>query len=455
MAVASGAPEQLMGLVPKPSGLRGIRNKIHNIYPVGNSGNSAFSYNGQSQIVFNIPSFKSSWLNPQRTYLRYKFKSDVGSFPVGGVHPFSRLQLRVGNSVVEDILSYDVLDRLHKNMESYCSKKTSSYMSGDMRAEEISDQTTLMDIFNNGTTIEHGLISGVLGRDFNDHYIPIGFFNQSGTEAMSLTLHLNDPNMVCVTAGVGDHGYELTEVELVTEIVELPSSVNERLDKELYNGGKVSLPFATHRLHINHIPQGSQQVEIQILDNAMDLENIIMATRKQSLLPISDYAGAGNSNFDFELGHGDRATADTDVAYATNKLKTLQFSCDTQLYPQKRLENSERDTKATMHHNLATLDLWKDDAYFGGYNGDGKAVFDNFGTFFMAQSFKTSRDKDLNNAINASATGAGVMCSIGLAKPATSPLRIETFVKGNYTLNIGRGGTTTVLNATSRETPVA
>jgi hypothetical protein len=67
--------------------------------------------------------------------------------------------------------------------------------------------------------------------------------------------------------------------------------------------------------------------------------------------------------------------------------------------------------------------------------------------FAIVQSFKSSKD-NIQNALNSSATGAPLELSLALKKPASEALRVEHFVKSNYTLNIVKGGQTTLINGT-------
>ena len=87
-------PKQVIGLMPKVKGLKGLRPKQHETFPINSSGTTTFSpVNGNNQIVISVPAFKSSWLNVQRSHLRFKIKTNAGTFISGGVHPFNRLQV--------------------------------------------------------------------------------------------------------------------------------------------------------------------------------------------------------------------------------------------------------------------------------------------------------------------------------------------------------------------------
>ena len=453
----SAVPSQLLGLVPKVSGLKGLNNRIHEIYPVNASLSSQFSPQSVDTLQFNIPALPG-WLNPTRSYLKFNFKADAGSFPVGGIYPFSRMDLRVGNSMIESVQNYHVLQKMLSNMEPYCAKKTNAHKSGDWRANNL-DSASDFARFEKGQVVEHGIISGVLGRDFNEHYIPISYFANSGGEAIQLSFYLNEAREFMARADGGmipdgaTTGYVLENVCLVIECVELPINLTTRMDKELYSGSKVSLPFKTFRSHTNHIPQGSQNAELSINENSADLEASLTAIRPQVYSPIYDYADDGKSNLDFVGGHLDFTKSDLESGFTEDKIGSVQWRFGTNLYPQRRLETSAHDSKDVLLHTLATLDKFDDDAWLGGLNYDGTPNWDN-GAFMLAQSFKSSRD-DYNNGIAAASIGGPLELSISLAKPATKALKLETFCRANYTLNLSKGGATSVLNSNKAEQPVA
>ena len=183
---------------------------------------------------------------------------------------------------------------------------------------------------------------------------------------MSLTLWIEDPNITCVRDTAGANGFTLNDVEMVMEIVEMPQSLNERLDKELYNSGKISLPFSTFRFFQPHSHQ-PQNAELSINESAMDLECVYTAIRKQNLPPITDYSEVNKTDrLMFVGGHKDASVEDNDPSFnETGKVKSVQWRYDTSLYPQKRLEMGSRDTKSALLYALSTLDKWEDDCFFG------------------------------------------------------------------------------------------
>ena len=456
MSSGTAIPKQVISM-PKVKGLKAIKPKIHTIYPINSSGTTTFrratdGSDQNTQIVFSIPSYKNSWLNPQRTFLQLNLKTDTGCWATHGAPVFNRLQLRVGNVVVEDIMGLSSIERCLNNFDSVCKKYANSNQSGDFRATPnvngvLDNVDTLKEIYNNGTTIEKPLISGILGKEFQEHFIPLNAFNSSGGAAMELTLWLEDAAVTCVRDAAGSLGYTMSEVTLSMEVVEMPQALNEKLDKELFNGNAFKLPYSTWRQHSNFLPQNSQNAELSINESATNLETIYTTIRKQYLPPVVDWATVDNKdNLDFLGGHGDRTKVETDVAYnEVGPLKSYQFSYGTDLYPQKRSEMGPRDNKLAYLNAIHSLDKWDADCFAGTMMPDGKGYWDEGGVFSLIQNFKSSRD-DYSNGINSAAGGQALLLSLTLKKPATEALRIESFCKSSYQLNIKKGGNVDIIN---------
>ena len=106
---------------------------------------------------------------------------------------------------------------------------------------------------------------------------------------MEATLWLEDPAIATLLADAGAVGYTLSDVQLQLEVVEMPQSLNEKLDKELFNGGAFKLPYSTWRQHINHIPSGSQNAELSINESAHNIENVMTIMTKQNRPAIVNY----------------------------------------------------------------------------------------------------------------------------------------------------------------------
>ena len=454
----SAVPKQLLSL-PKVSGIKGINNAVHSIFPVNATGNTEFKYDGNSTISFMIPAYSRGFFNPQRSFIHFKATTTNG-WLTDGVPVINRMVLRSGNgAVLEDIQGYSTIQRCLSNFESVCAKHSACNYTGDFSVNRFIDGDMNADdfkeIYTNGTTVQHQLLSGLLGKA-QQHYLPVGLFNASGGFSLELQLYLEDPLIACVRDNAAAAGsnptYTLTDVSLQMEIVSMPAQLTDRLDAELYNNSKVSIPFSTYRLHQSYIPSGSQSVELSISESAHDLEAIYTCIRNQNL---GTYRGADSTdtdfldNLSFLGGHGDRTKDKSDGTYADTAVETYQFRYDTDYYPAKRAEMALKDNKLALLNALHTLDMVNADCYAGTMIKDSTSLWDSGGTFCIVQSFKSSRD-DYLNSLNSSSTGAPLELSLSLKKAAAQALRVEHFVKSNYTLNIMKGGQTTLINGTIR-----
>ena len=453
----AAVPKQLMSL-PKVSGVKGIDSKVHTIHPVNATGNTSFAYDQNNVVSFMVPAYARGFFNPQRSFIHYNVDTTNG-WMADGCPVFNRMVIKAGNgAVLEDIQGYSTIQRCLSNFDKVCDKFANSNVFGDYSVNRIVNGNmtgaTVSEIYTNNATVQHELISGLLGKA-QQHYIPVGLFNASGGFAFEITLYLEDPKVCTVKDeassidATATASYVLTDVSLQMEIVTMPSQLTDRLDAELFNNSKVSIPFSTYRLHQSYIPANSQAVELQISESAHDLEAVYTCIRKQALdiatAELTDKTWA-DSLF-FLGGHADRTKVKTDATFSDIAVDNYQFRYDTKYYPAKRAEMASNDNKLALMNALHTLDIATGESFAATMTHEGKSMWDTGGAFAIVQSFKSSRD-DYLNGLNASATGAPLELSLALKKPAPVALRAEHFVKSNYTLNIIKGGQTTLINGT-------
>ena len=440
--MTSAVPQQLLSL-PKVEGLKGIETRIHKIHPTNSTGASTFAPDATNRITFSIPAYKNGFFNPQRSFLSFKVKTDAATTALANGAPvFNRMVLRTGNGqVIEDIQNYSTIQRILSNFEDGNLKYHRGEINGDYRAN---GNATIADVGNkqfNGVTYQHDLLSGVLGKA-QQHYIPCGLFNASGGFSFTIDMYLEEANVACLSsANVTTANYTLSEVNLQMEIVLLPATITDRLNNELHNNNKVSIPFATYRLHQAYFPQASQSVDVNISESAHDLECVHTVLRPQVLSPkkeTTDERFFGDDNLQFYGGYG------TVAAPFQNSVKSYQFRYDSKYYPDQKAEMAEKDGKQALFNALHLLDIANKPVFCAGQRGI-LSRWDNDGVFAIVQSFKTSRD-DYLNSLNSSSSGAPIELNIELRAAAVSPMRIESFVKSNYTLNIMKGGMTNLIN---------
>ena len=348
-------------------------------------------------------------------------------------------------AVIEDIQGYSSIQRCLENFDKVCEKYANATVMGDYSVPRVLNGNmtgaTVKEIYENGVTVQHNLISGLLGKG-QEHYIPVGLFNASGGFAFNVEFHLEDPKVCTVkdSAALTDSNatasYDLKDVTLQMEIVTMPQTITDRLDAELYNDNKVSIPFSTFRLHQSYMPQNSQSVELQISESAHDLECVYSLIRNQ-IVPIADVDTLTDKDWPdalfFHGGHGDRTKDKHDSTYEDTAIESYQFRYDTKYYPAKRCEMAAKDNKLALMNALHTLDLATGESFAATMRHDGQSMWDKGGVFAIVQSFKSYRDENVLNSLNSTSTGAPLELSLSLKKPAAVALRIEHFVKSNYT----------------------
>ena len=436
----SAIPQQLLSL-PKVKGLKGIDNRVHRIYPTNASGATEFTYNGLNRIIFSIPSYKNGFFNPMRSFLHFQAKTGSNrTYFNAGLPIINRMVIRTGNGqLIEDIQDYSLIQRVLTNFEDESKIRGRANITGDHRSDLTPmDLGDLANSHFQGRTFSHDLLSGILGKA-QEHYIPVGLFNATGGFSFEIELHLEDPIVAC-SALADDAGnvtnslsYSLRDVSLQMEIVTLPSTVTDRLNSELQSESKVSIPFSTYRLHQAHFPVNSQSVDVNISESAHDLETVYTCMVRQNYALTK--VGYGIDNYFLNGGTN-----------STNQLKAYQWRYDTKYYPDSKSEMASNDSKLALYNAIHTLDI-ADKPTFASM----KNFWDQVGFCCIVQSFKSSRDNFLNS-LNSSSTGAPLELQIQLRSPATEAMKIQSFVKSNYTLNIVKGGLTTVLNGTVTST---
>ena len=440
--MTSAVPQQLLYL-PKVEGLKGIETRIHRIHPTNSTGASTFAPDATNRLTFSIPAYKNGFLNPQRSYLSFKVKTDAATTALApGAPVFNRLVIRTGNGqVIEDIQNYSTFQRILSNFEDGNKKFHRAEMNGDYR---MNPQATITDVAAKqfaGSTYMHDIISGVIGKQ-QQHYIPVGLFNASGGFSFEIELYLEEAIVACVSsADVSGVGYQLSDVSLQMEIVTLPSTITDRLNNELHSNNKVAIPFSTYRLHQSYFPQSSQSVDVNISESAHDIETVYTVLRNQVFTlykSLDDANYVVGNNLGFHGGYGRPGTA------LTNSVKSYQFRYDSKYYPDAKSEMAEFDGKEALFNALHLLDIAEKPVYCAGQHVT-HSIWDSEGTFAIVQSFKTSRDEYLNG-LNSSSSGAPLELTIQLRAAAVNPMRIESFVKSNYTLNIMKGGMTNLIN---------
>ena len=408
--------------------------------------NSTYSPTSGNRIVFNVPSFSSKvFINPQRSYLSFNIKKTgtaADSRLVDGCPWVERMTLKMGATMCEDLTNYALLERLESLYESSDNAEGRATLTGDysdvlrkysdgsgLKAETILDKAIAHQAA--GRNYVKPLLSGVIGKG-QQFYVPVGMLS-GGSQSIQMELFLA-PNNQVVTRNTGvtaSPGYELSEVALFLEVVELPERAIKIFNSAVLGGGTVKLPYKTFRSFQQHIPSGQTHIDFNIVENSKDCEKVMVAMRPQSKVSqytTADVNGATDDCFDLRGGSNSGGTT----------LSKYQFRYGTEQFPPAPVEvRDNAGTTPAILHGLSSCDMLNKSTRLTSIDFDGNPVFENHG-FFIAQGFKTS-DDNMENGLNTAVGGAPIELKLDLSANNTD-ISMFAFVRSNYSLNIGTNG---------------
>jgi hypothetical protein len=409
--------------------------------------NSTYSPSSGNRIVFNIPSFSSKvFINPQRSYLSFNIKKTgpaADSRLVDGIGWIERMTLKMGATMVEDIQNYALLERIESLYESNDNAEGRATLTGDYsdvlrkhhdgsttpKSQTILDKAIAQQA--SGRNYVKPLLSGVIGKG-QQFYVPVGMLGGS-SQSIQMELFLAPNNQVVTrnTSVTASPGYELSEVALFLECVELPERALKIFNSAVLGGGTVKLPYKTTRCFQQHIPSGQTHIDFNIVENSKDCEKVMVAMRQQS--KVSGYTTAdvnGATDDCFALRGGENSGGTT--------LSKYQFRYGTEQFPPAPVEvRDNAGTTPAILHGLSSCDMLNRSTRLTSIDIDGNPVFENHG-FFIAQGFKTS-DDNIENGLNTAVGGAPIELKLDLSQNNTD-ISMFAFVRSNYSVNIGTNG---------------
>ena len=438
---AVALPRQLVAPIPIHGDDR-LKSSSVKILPA--NANSTYSPTSGNRIIFNVPAYAKAFINPQRTYLSFNIKKTgtaADSRLVDGVPWVDRITLKCGTVMVEDIQNYALLERMESLYETEDHNLSRAWIEGDYSsvlrkytggsgamAETILDKAITEQAA--GRAYTKPLLSGVIGKN-QQFYVPVGMLGGS-SQSIQMELFLAPNNQVVTrnTSVTDSPGYELSEVALFLECVELPERAIKIFNSAVLGGGTVKLPYKTHRSFQQHIPSGQTHIDFNIVENSKDCEKVMVALRQQS--KVSGYTTAdvnGETEDCFALRGGENSGT---------VLSKYQFRYGTEQFPPAPVEvRDNAGTTPAILHGLSSCDMLNKSTRLTSLDIDGAPVFENNG-FFIAQGFKTS-DDNMENGLNTAVGGAPIELKLDLSANNTD-ISMFAFVRSNYSLNIGTNG---------------
>jgi len=445
---------------PRISGDDRLKSTNVTLYPANASGATSFSPTNNSRIVFNIPAYAKSFINPKRTYLSFtitKTGAQAETKVINNCPWIDRLTLKAGSQMVEDIQDYSTLERAMAQFEGVDKMESRAHLVGDYtdiirkfaQSSEVqpagdpnatgSAATALIAkvqaLQQAGRTYTKPLLSGVIGKD-QEFYVPVGLFEGSGAHALQMELYLAKDDQVCVrnTSSTATPTYTISNVGLHLEVVELPERAMGAFNEAVMAGGMVSLPYATSRVFRQYVPSAQTSIDMNIVESAKNVEQVVLAMRNQANLSgyyTADLDGTVSDPFDLEGGS-------TSSAPVTQ----YQFRYGVAHYPPAPVENLG-GSLPTVLQAMSSMDMLDKAVRLTSLDKDGEAVFEKTG-FLIAQGFKTSAD-DIENGLNTASSGAPLELKLKFASNILN-LALFAFVKSTYSLNIKTGGNVTLVD---------
>ena len=267
-----------------------------------------------SVIMFNIPcSRKGQYLSTRSSFLKLKVNNrstaQAHVLDFSAHRLISRLEVYHGSNLLEQISEYGVLATMLKDLQT-----GSDEFSTVASVLEGCDTPSL----RSGTSITTGtsrifclqLLSGVIGG-LQSRYLPTG--EMVGDLRLELTLaDVNEPFVVGGTTAADAANWDVSEMELILEYVELDSQAAMMISQQNPNGYMFSVDSFAH--YASTIPANTQQVNILIPARFSVLKSLFSVVRKDADVsdktkksisgrenPISDsgeyYFSIGGKNF--------------------------------------------------------------------------------------------------------------------------------------------------------------
>ena len=273
----SALPRNLVPM-PKQRQVAGIKSQTVELSPT--NGSLATVYNPLDRIIFQIPSYPNGFLDVSRSFLRFKPTLSTTGTNVGfaeGVPLFERIIVKSGSgAVLEDIQDVDLLENLLEGVKEKSAGSARKALLGDGLA--LSDKKTRQ----NGKNMTKRLPGGVFGED-QEFYIPLHLMG--GPYALEVEVVLSS----AARALVGDAasgltlGYNITNVIMCLEIVNMPEDVCKKLDSAICGGEELSIPMSTYRSYRNIVPTGTTSMSIQVHEVSPNVEQVWLALQKSTL----------------------------------------------------------------------------------------------------------------------------------------------------------------------------
>ena len=285
--MSRAVPSKLVSYSALPIGVshKNFDISFNSLIPTNSTGGSEFAPEGVNRILFTVPAYQNCFLDNARSHLAFTFDCDLEKThlctSLGTSALFSRMILRSGPNVIEDITHLDTLNKILQSMDDKNeSRLAEGVYSREFGGGALSTALTTAVGTKQFTGVElnyifrHGLLNEKLGS-----YLPLHAMNSSDGRAFTIELYLNDPTKCLqwcdadnLTAPTGvPPGYKLSNVRYQMCLLRADQTIINRFNN-LSGNGQITIPFSTYRSYQNSVSNTGNIT--QVAEACSDLRKI-------------------------------------------------------------------------------------------------------------------------------------------------------------------------------------
>jgi hypothetical protein len=394
---------------------------------------------GNNKILFSIPSYRNSFVDTKRSYLRFDFQLNSAASRVfrNSVAPFRRMVVRDSRGqILEDVTDYATLCKLKDVMKTEADLKSQL---GTTRSNYVVGKDAE---YTAPVPVIHKLQSGLLGEQ-QQFYIPLNQLMTVGGFALQVELTLADDVQVCYSTDAVDASYQISNCAWEMELLELSDELMRDVNGELRKGKQISIPYKSVRTHIDQMATG-RQFNLKIHESAHNIDTVMSVIRQAAPTSQTSISNKIPLNDPYTFYGGSQVLdANSNVAAASWHLTKYSFKVANKFYPNAPVE-MESNKALALQNAITTLDLKEP------FLGTPFEVANGFGTnfelrdFCVVQSFKATSDPNLQNGLNLSATAAPIELNLEFNSGASGK-ECVSFIEQQNTLFIKGDGSSSVI----------
>jgi hypothetical protein len=262
--MSRAVPSKLVSYSAIPIGVshKNFDISFNSLIPTNSTGGSKFTPSGTNRILFTVPAYQNCFLDTGRSHLAFQFKTTVSKTmlctSLGSSCLFSRMIIRAGPNVIEDITHLDVLNKILTSMDDkndsrlaegcYNREYSGSGLNTGMTTSVGVKQKTGVEL---NYIFRHGLLNEKLGS-----YLPLHAMNASDGRAFSIELYLNSDSKVlqwcdndsATAPDLDAASYELSNARFQMCLLKADQTIIDRFNN-LSGNGTITIPFSTYRSH--------------------------------------------------------------------------------------------------------------------------------------------------------------------------------------------------------------